>query len=146
MISMNVKYISHISVLSVLFGWDFLIICFPYFWPHLASLWLFPQQKVEILKPLLHPSRNISQLPHIVCLTDRCTTTGAKLATLILQSSLFILGKLAFSLQILSTFPEDVLTGTPSADISKAGRLTSCERCDSQPQQDSKHWKLKQTP
>lgn len=94
-----------------------------------------------------YPStRNISQMLPMACLIDGCTTSGAQLATPISQSSLFIWSSWLSPFRYLSTFPEDVLTGTLSADVSKAGRLTSCERCDSPPQQDSKHWKLKQTP
>lgn len=102
MISMNAKHPIFLTLLCsqcCLVG-AFKLLVFHISGSCLASLWLFPQQKVEILKPLSIP-QEIFLKCHTVCLTDRCTTSGAKLATPILQSSLFILEKLAFSLQIL---------------------------------------------
>lgn len=127
----------------------FLITHCPYFWLMFGKPVAVPTAEGRITENPSNPypsTRSISQMPPIVCLTDRCTTSGAELATAIPQSSLFIWSSWLSPFRYLSTFPEDVLTGTLSADISKAGRLTSCERCDSQPQQDSKHWKTKQTP
>lgn len=135
-------YFSHLYAVSVVwFIWlFFLITCCPYFWLVFGKPMALPTAEGRFTENPSHsyPSAsNISKMPPIVCLIDGYTTSGAKLATPIPQSSLFIWSSWLSPFRYLSTFLEDVLTGTLSADISKAGRLTSCERCDSQPQQDS---------
>lgn len=114
---------SVVFVFCLFFSFSFLSTHCPYFLLLLGKPMAesTAQGWITVFLPHTYPSPgNISQVPPISCLIDRSTTSGMELVGAIPQS--FISCSWLSLLKHLSTFPEDVLTGTLSADISKAGK------------------------